>query len=70
MATYELWRHTTSGEVYVVAVEGDSLVGAAGPLAYTEHAAALTGDWDNDDDVLADLRQAAPTEYRLLEWTQ
>jgi len=65
MMIYQLWQHMTSGEVYVVQTDYGMLLAAAGPLDYTEHAQALSGDFDDDPDVREDLTNH-PDQYRLV----
>lgn len=33
---YEFWRHTTSGEVFAVEIDGEAVVGVCGPLHHAE----------------------------------
>jgi hypothetical protein len=54
MTTYELAQHYPSGEVYLLVMdtaretEQAELQGIAGPLHYSDHAAARQGDVDYD----------------------
>jgi hypothetical protein len=54
--TYQLWKHDTSGDVYVVAIENyGTIVSAAGPLDHSTYAQALAGDFDDDHELRDDL---------------
>lgn len=56
MSTYQIWQHKRSGECYAVALSAIGAVKwASGPLHHSEHAAALEGDWDNDQELADDL---------------
>lgn len=62
--TTQIWQHITSGERFAVAVDSyGQVVGAAGPLHYSEIAQAKAGDWNVDQDVTSDIRADAES-YR------
>ena len=60
----QIWAHIASGEKYAVEIDGnDQVVGAAGPLHYSEIDQAIAGDWDADRDVTEDIKADADS-YR------
>ena len=58
--TTQIWQHITSGDRYAVEVDSyNQVVGATGPLHYSDIPAVLAGDWDLDPDVTQDIREDA-----------
>lgn len=51
----QIWRHRQSGERYVVALQGERVIDAAGPLHHSEIAAARAGDYNGDAELRDDI---------------
>jgi hypothetical protein len=58
MTKIQIWRHSKSGEDFVVKVDdGGQAIEAAGPLHHSEVEAALKGDFDTDPEMVADMNE-------------
>ena len=67
MAQLQVWRHTKSGEDFIVILDSDGqVVEASGPLHHTETQEALDQGFDNDPEMVEELREHGD-QYVLLK---
>lgn len=63
----QIWQHKTSGDKYVVEVDGPKVLAACGPLHFSEvNKARLVGGVNPDPDLAEDMNENEDI-YRLVE---